>query len=447
MPRTRPFTMPDRLRYAIVGTGVRALMFRAALCGPHAASAELVALCDVNPLRLAAWQHDLAPKLPGYAPEDFERMIREQRVRAVIVTTVDRYHDEYICRAMEAGCDVITEKPMTIDAARCSRILATQRRTGRKLTVTFNYRYAPRNSKVRELIASGAIGDVKSVHFEWMLDTQHGADYFRRWHRDKANSGGLMVHKSTHHFDLVNWWLGTLPETVFALGSLQYYGDRNAAARGEPRAYPRGSDPAAATDPFALDLAKNAELKRLYLECEAADGYRRDQNVFGPGITIEDDIGVLVRYRSGAVLSYHLNAFSPNEGYRVAFTGTKGRIDFDVLERDYVSGAKADHNLATNVKGGAAAAVHEPTSLILRPHWQPPQEIELPQANAGGHGGADALMLADIFAPTGVPDPLGRAAGVRDGAYSILTGIAANQSLATGLPVAVAPLVPELAPN
>ena len=66
----------------------------------------------------------------------------------------------------------------------------------------------------------GVIGEINSVHFEWLLNTRHGADYFRRRHRDKRNSGGLLVHKSTHHFDLVNFWLGTTPKTVFAMGGL-----------------------------------------------------------------------------------------------------------------------------------------------------------------------------------------------------------------------------------
>ena len=435
----------SRQRHAIVGTGSRSGMFCRALTDTYAATTELVAICDINPLRMAAWQAHHGTAVPTYAPADFETMIREQRVQTVIVTSIDRTHDDYICRAMEAGCDVISEKPMTIDAARCSRILRTQQATGRRLIVTFNYRYAPRNAKVREVLASGAIGDVQSVHFEWMLDTQHGADYFRRWHRDKANSGGLMVHKSTHHFDLVNWWLGTRPATVMAMGGLRFYGATNAAARGEPRTYARGTgEPAAAGDPFALDLAANEHLKKMYLECESADGYRRDQNVFGPGISIEDDLGVLVRYASGAVMTYHLVAYAPWEGYRVMFNGTKGRLEYDVTERAYTSGGDDDHNFVTNVIGGAAAPIKEPVSLLLRPHWQPAQLIEIPETNEGGHGGADGRMLADIFAPTGKPDPLGRAAGIIDGAYSILSGIAANQSLATGQPVTVAGLVPEL---
>ena len=61
------------------------------------------------------------------------------------------------------------------------------------------------------------------MDFCWMLDTRHGAEYFHRWHRMRGNSGSLLVHKATHHFDLVNWWIDDIPEEVFAHGSLRYY--------------------------------------------------------------------------------------------------------------------------------------------------------------------------------------------------------------------------------
>ena len=156
--------------------------------------------------------------LPTYKADQFDRMIAEIKPDKVIVTSMDRTHHKYICRAMELGCDVITEKPMTMDAEKCQQIIDTQKRTGRHVTVTFNYRYSPRNTKIKEIIKSGLVGDITSVHFEWMLNTSHGADYFRRWHRCKNNSGGLLVHKATHHFDLVNWWIDSQPETVFSMG-------------------------------------------------------------------------------------------------------------------------------------------------------------------------------------------------------------------------------------
>ncbi|MFH1497557.1 MAG: Gfo/Idh/MocA family oxidoreductase [Verrucomicrobiota bacterium] len=435
--------MSPKKRYAIVGTGSRSRMFRDAILQTYADTCELVALCDSNPLRAAVWQSDINLNLPVYGPANFEEMLRVHRVDTVIVTSIDRTHHDYICRAMKAGCDAITEKPMTIDSDKCAQILETRERTGKNLTVTFNYRYAPRNSRVKELLQSGVIGTVTSVHFEWLLDTQHGADYFRRWHRDKRNSGGLMVHKSTHHFDLVNWWLDSQPETVMAMGDLRFYGRANAEERGEPRHYFRSTDnPAAAGDPFALDLHKEPDLKRMYMDCESADGYVRDLNIFGDGISIEDDVGVMVRYRNRTVMTYHLTAFSPWEGYRVAFNGTKGRLEFDVTEKAYVSGGEGDHNLAKNIRGAAGHEVLEPTTLLYRPHWGPPQKIDVPETNSGGHGGADSIMLADVFSPKSSADPLKRAAGHKAGALSIMTGIAANRSMATGLPVNIRDLLP-----
>jgi predicted dehydrogenase len=186
-------------------------MYSAAILGTYADRAELVGICDINADRmdyyLREWQKQYGKggDIPTYDPSQFELMLSENQVDTVIVTTMDRTHHRYIIRAMHAGCDAITEKPMTVDEKKCQQILDAIEETGKSLRVTFNYRYAPRASKVKELIMNGTIGEVKSVHFEWLLDTIHGADYFRRWHRNKNNSGGLMVHKATHHFDCAQY--------------------------------------------------------------------------------------------------------------------------------------------------------------------------------------------------------------------------------------------------
>ena len=438
--------MSDRKRYAIVGTGSRSSMFSRALLTDYVEHHELVAFCDINQTRMNYWNKKYVADLGiepfvTYKPDQFEKMIHEQKIDVVIVTSMDCTHHDYICRAMQAGCDVISEKPMTIDAAKCQQILDTQVRTGKKLTVTFNYRYAPRASKVQELVQDGAIGKVFSVHFEWLLNTQHGADYFRRWHRDKANSGGLMVHKATHHFDLVNWWLGSSPKTVFALGGLKFYGQKNAKARGVTEFYDRALDnEIAKKDPFAIDLRSTEEFREMYLNAEHENGYQRDKSVFGQGISIEDDMAVLVGYDSGATMSYHLTAYSPWEGFRVALNGSKGRLELLCKEKPYVSAGEGDHNFATNVQGGTVQKVAEPTQLTLQRHWEQPVLIDIPQSNEGGHGGGDARMLKDIFDP-GTPDPLHRAASHIDGSRSILTGIAANKSFETGQVVDVSTLV------
>ncbi len=427
--------MKKKTRYVEVGVGGRARLFYSAIAETFSDTAELVAICDVNRTRLEYTQKTLTEKLgyhkvKTYDFTEFDKMIIEQKPDVVIVTSIDRTHHKYIVRAMELGCDVISEKPMTTDEEKCQEILDAIKRTGKKLRVTFNYRYAPHNTKVRELIKDGVIGDVKQVHFEWMLSTSHGADYFRRWHRDKRNSGGLLVHKSTHHFDLVNFWLNTTPKQVFAYGGLNFYGRENAENRGISKFYARvhGSENAKG-DPFALDMEESEFLKGLYLDAEKDDGYIRDQSVFGDGISIEDTMNVLVKYNGGAVMSYSLNAFSPIEGFRVSFTGTKGRLVLNVDEQMYVN-AGGDSKLE-----GATAG----TYIKIYPQFAPAYDVEIPKAE-GGHGGGDEVLLNDLFGEKQF-DPLNRAATHIDGAMSILTGIAANKSIATGLPINIKGLV------
>ena len=422
-------------RYVQIGIGGRARFFYEAIVSDFKETSELVAFCDVNQTRMDYANKTInevygMKKVPTYKASQFDQMIKEMKPDAVIVTTVDRTHHTYIIRAMELGCDVISEKPMTTDELKAQEILDTIKKTGRKLRVTFNYRYAPHNTKVRELIEDDVIGKVFSVHFEWLLNTEHGADYFRRWHRDKRNSGGLLVHKSTHHFDLVNFWLATKPKTVFAMGDLNFYGRENAEKRGVTKFYTRATgDKNAMDDPFALDLSSNEQLKAMYLDAEHEDGYHRDQSVFGDGINIEDTMGVMVRYQNNAILTYSLNAYMPWEGFRVSFNGSKGRIQLSVVERTYVN---AGGNKALE---GAL----KQKSIQVYPMFGEPYEVEIIEGK-GGHGGGDPLLLNDIF---GKPekDRFNRAASHVDGVMSILTGVAGNKSIATGLPIDIEHLV------
>ncbi|MDQ1909836.1 Gfo/Idh/MocA family oxidoreductase [Paenibacillus sp. GD4] len=427
--------MAAKKKYVQVGVGGRAEFFYKAIATDYKETSELLAVCDINQTRMN-YANKLLTEKYGYNPvrtykaDQFDQMIEIEKPDAVIVTSVDRTHHTYIIRALELGCDVITEKPMTVDEKKCQEILDAVERTGRQVRVTFNYRYAPHHTKARELIMNGEIGKVTSIHFEWLLNTKHGADYFRRWHRDKRNSGGLLVHKSTHHFDLVNFWIGSQPEEVFAYGDLLFYGKENAEQRGETKFYQRATgNPNAEGDHFALHLDKNEHLKALYLDAEHEDGYQRDQSVFGDGINIEDTMGVLVRYKNNAILTYSLNAYMPWEGYRIAFNGTRGRIEMTIVEQSYVNSG-GDKALEGALKG---------KKIVVQPMFGAPYEVQVEEGK-GGHGGGDPVLLNDIFG-TPVEDKFRRAANHVDGAQSILTGIAANRSIRTGQAVKVDDLV------
>lgn len=424
-----------KTKYVQVGVGGRARFFYEPIASTYSENSELVGICDVSHKRMEFTNNILTEKYGQKAAKtyfytEFEEMLDECKPDYVIVTSVDRTHHHYIIIAMEKGYDVICEKPITIDEEKAQEIIDVQKRTGKEIRVTFNYRYAPHNTKIRELIRDKVIGDVFSIHFEWLLNTDHGADYYRRWHRNKMNSGGLFVHKSTHHFDLVNFWLNTTPNKVFAMGDLNFYGMANAEKRGVTDFYPRyhGVE-RAKDDPFAIDLNASEELKGLYLDAEEESGYIRDRSVFSDEISIEDTMGALVKYDSGAILTYSLNTYMPWEGFNVVLNGSKGRIEMTIKERTYINagGDKEDEGALEYYK------------ITVLPMFGEPYEVPI-DMEKGGHGGGDPKLLEDLFGDPG-HDEFNRSATHVDGIISILTGIAANKSMDTGNGIDIKSLV------
>ena len=397
-------------KYALAGASSRGLgMYGRPIVEKYQDTAQLVGVFDTNSVRAAHVSRECGG-VPAFS--DFDEMIRQANPDCVIVTTVDGCHHEYIIRALQAGCDAITEKPMTIDDEKVRAILAAEKRSGKKVIVTFNYRFTPYVTRVKQLLRQGVIGQVLSVDFEWILDTRHGADYFRRWHRRMENSGGLLVHKATHHFDMLNWWVEDEPETVYALGDLRFYGPTR-QERGERCSNCAHKDTCA----FYVDYASNATMKAFYFDAESEDGYYRDRCVFADDIDIYDTMSVTVRYRGGQLLSYSLIAHSPYEGWRAAVNGTAGRMEMEELHSGPLASEPHQRILVFNREGERV------TYLV-------------PKAR-GGHGGGDVALLDRLFGGKDMPDPLGYMADSWAGAMSVLIGAAANRSIATGLPVTI----------
>ncbi len=403
-----------KTRLAVIGTGVRAIdMWGKDVLRDYSDKVEYVGLCDPNPGRVEFAQKYIGVNCPTYT--DFDKMLAETKPDTVIVTTVDAYHNIYIVKAMEAGCDVITEKPMTTDEHKCQAILDAERKTGRHCTVTFNYRFTPHRAKLKELLAAGEIGTVTSADFHWYLDIHHGADYFRRWHRLRSKSGTLLLHKATHHFDLLNWWLDSDPAEVFGYGALEFYGKNHEFRHTNCRGCPHKDKCR-----FFWDLTRDKKLMQLYAANEQYDGYFRDGCVWKEDIDIFDKMAVQIKYANNVQVSYSLTTYSPYEGYRIAFNGTKGRLEAWIKERQPWPEPASDEIRLTRSFGES--------QIINIPH------------SGGGHGGGDARLKYKIFKDPSMPDPLKQSAGTRDGAMSILIGIAARNSIDSGKPVKIADL-------
>lgn len=392
-------------RYVMVGCGYRGVeAYAEPIVKKFSHCAELCGVYDLNKKRAALVSDLVGKDIKVF--DDFDEMLAEVKPDRVIITTKDCDHDYYAIKAMKAGCDIVVEKPLTTDFEKALEIKRVQEETGRDVIVTFNLRFHDFFVKLKEIVSSGEIGEVLSIHYEWMLNTSHGADYFRRWHRNRANSGSLLVDKSSHHFDIANWLLDEKPLYVNAFGTRRFYGPTR-----EERSERCLTCPYKAKCKFYLDITEGM-LKKLYLDCEDEDGYFRDRCVFSEEIDIEDSVSLNVAYSGGAVMSYSLTAHSPYEGCSLILNGTKGRIE-----------ASTFHKKITGFASESTQYIDVFDRKGCRTHY----DIVLDDSMA--HGGADENLYQRLIEENYTEDKLCQMADINAGLMAIGIGMAANISM------------------
>ncbi len=424
-------TRQSKRKIAMVGTGVRGIGFWGKrVVDNYSDIVEFVGLSDINPGRLELAKSHMGVDCPVFT--NFDQMMKETKPEMVIVTTMDSTHHEFIIKAMEYGADVLSEKPMTTDEIKSQAILDAERRTGKKCTIGFNYRYGTLFSAIKEQLAKKPIGQLTSVDFHWYLNTYHGASYFRRWHGERDKGGTLWVHKATHHFDLLNWFIDSDPVEVTAYGALEHYGKNNSFRGANCRncAYTDKCE-------YYWDITKSQHDMDLYVKNEKYDGYIRDNCLWREEIDIYDKMSAQVKYANDVVVNYSLTTYSPYEGWRIAFNGKEGRIesweDIPWRRQEKINQAQL-HAAEMNQTGDDNIRYDE---IFLMKNFDPNYQILKVEAARGGHGGGDSRLQDKIFRDPDMADPYKHSAGTRDGAMSCLIGIAARKSIEEQRPVRI----------
>ena len=428
------FGKNKKLRVTLVGTGIRGSSFWGKrLVDQYSEIIEFVGLCDINPGRLEYAKNYIGTNCKTYI--DFDLMLNQQNPDLIIVCTVDSTHHQFIIKGLESGCDVLTEKPLTTDETKGQAILNAERKSDKKLIVGFNYRWNPYATKIKELLINNTIGKITSVDFNWYLNTYHGASYFRRWHGYKDKGGSLWVHKATHHFDLLNWWIDSDPDEVFALGDLEHYG-KNGPFRGFNC---RSCEFKSKCD-YYLDINKDKLLMDLYVNNEKYDGYIRDNCLFREDIDIYDKMSAQIKYANNVSVNYSLTTYSPFEGWRIAFNGTEGRIEASLDIPYYKKETINQEELHVKEMDQNAVEKIYTEPIIVHKLWEKHDTITV-EMEKEGHGGGDSRLLNKIFVTPYINDQFDRSAGIRDGLMSILIGIAARNSIESNKPVKIKDLV------
>ncbi|MFZ4777127.1 MAG: Gfo/Idh/MocA family protein [Terrimicrobiaceae bacterium] len=428
-----------KTRYAICGLSTRGIyQFVLPLIGKNreggpnfTENADLVGILDADRTRVETFLGKVGVSIPYYPANEVERMIKETAADTLIVAGPDVTHCDHIVAGLEAGCDVIVEKPMVIDCEQVRRVQDAERKTGRRVRVAHNYRYTPTHKRLKRMILGGELGRIVNVEFTYNLDNWHGSSYFYRWNRLREMSGGLSIHKCCHHFDLVNWWLGDVPADVLAFGALNYYGPKGALRPQDSQGGRLMPDEekrqcpifqkhyAGKADPVSNQITTGWDEFELSYDVQyPAD---KPRYIYDDEIQIEDTYSAAVRYRSGTTMAYSCNFCTPWEGYVLGINGTKGRVEI-------VHRSDPDPTGKTNPAADAGL-------ITFYPLFGGKSVIEIP-AVAGGHGGADFAIQNDLFGGVSKEsEELELVAGSQAGAYAIAMGEAVWKSIASGQPM------------
>jgi len=212
----------QKLRVGVIGLGIG--RHHVAGYQTHPA-AEVVAVAELDPERLQQYadQYGVEKRY-----DSGERMLEEEKLDVVSVATPNAYHRALTIAALEAGCHVLCEKPMAMNAAEGREMLAAAERAGRRLMINFSYRFTEQSQALKDQVDAGVLGDVYFARTLW--HRRRGIPKFGGWFGKKALSGGgPLIDLGVHRLDLALWLMG-YPRPVWVLGST-YNPIASAAAR------------------------------------------------------------------------------------------------------------------------------------------------------------------------------------------------------------------------
>jgi predicted dehydrogenase len=201
-----------KLKTGFVGIGAMGYSHLKAICDHHSAHAEVSAVCSTSEANI---QRALA-LVPGARVFRDEAALIESELDAVFISTPNFTHVRLALLALRAGRHVFLEKPVGIMREECESLARSVEKTDRVVLIGHELRYSPFFQRIKNLIDEGEIGRPRMV---WCREFRGPFQKKSRdWIQDAQQSGGTLVDKNCHHFDLMNWWVGSRPKRVSAFG-------------------------------------------------------------------------------------------------------------------------------------------------------------------------------------------------------------------------------------
>ncbi len=353
--------------------------------------------------------------------DDEEILSQPKLADIMIIGTQDNYHYEHCFRAMGAGYDILLEKPIASTMVEVQSLADTAKRLGRRVLVCHVLRYTPFYKKVKEIIESGALGEIVSVSAREGVGAWHQAHSYVRGHwavTEKCSP--MIIAKSCHDLDLLYWLIGRSCKSVSSYGGLNHFTESNK---------PDGS-PLRCTDgcPLGLDCMYNAlhytdrNRELLHLAMDGGATASADEInawlkhspwgrcVYSCDNTAVDHQVVAMKFDGNVTATFTMTAF--DEGRSIEIFGTKARLfggvvykeicDDDIVVVDHASEKQIRHQIKFDNQGYV------------------------------GHGGGDAGLMQALHEEMKCSDPEQMRSSIHASVMSHAMGFAAEKARLTG---------------
>ncbi len=346
---------------------------------------KIIAVCEKDEERLENYTEHYFKDKPVDKYTDFNEMLKDERLDAVVITTPDYAHLEVVSAAMDRDIHIILEKPIEASAERATAIYERAKGYKKTLMLGFVLRYTPVVKKLKSIIDSGEVGDIISISAAEYLEVGHSSSYMRRWHRYRKYSGGMMNTKCCHDIDVIRYLVGGDIKKVSAIGKLGIYTKKEGVAE--------HCCDCPEKDTCLYSFNYTGYKSKTRFDC------MEDICVFNSEKDVIDSESMLVEFENGVNLAYELAMGCAYETRKGTITCTKATIDYNVKER----------TIRIQQRGGGEI-IH----------------ITQPEPKAG-HGGGDLGLLEHFFECC---ESGNYANDARDGLIATLTCMAGEKSIA-----------------
>jgi predicted dehydrogenase len=383
-----------KFKIGIIGTGMRTIFLINEVLKRK--ELEVVALCDINQDSLDMTN---SYKIDWTTYTDYKELLKREDIEGVIIASPDYCHEEQAIAAFEAGKHVFLEKPIAITVDGAKRVLQKRDESGKTLLIGFVLRYNKIYKKMKEIIDSGIIGELKTA---WILHSVGaGSDwYFHDWHGCMDNTGGLLLQKGSHDFDIINWVVNSKIKRIGAIGGRDFFGGNKENELVCQNCKERDNCSENIKDSRYNWTAPNeSNVDILY-------NVWRNQCAFRKEIDVLDDHHVLLEYENGVKATYLECHYTPDDNREYIFIGTKGKLKLD----------DANDLITVQIRN----SMYDRNEKIVYQNLQ----------SSEGHGGGDKYILDDfVYAlKTGKQPNAGGEAGLE----AIEAGLTAHRAIKEG---------------